>query len=176
MQDLVMGRPTGAPKRKKTVVSEETTATYLSVDAEIDALLARAEILIAKKLTRAKLESPSEARKLLIARLANRANEEMHVIFLDNRNRIIAINAMFQGTIDSATIHPRVIVQEALRLGAASCVLAHCHPSGNPEPSSADRALTSHIKQALALVDVRLLDHIVVGGTDAVSLAERGWV
>jgi DNA repair protein RadC len=81
---------------------------------------------------------------------------------------------MFRGTLDGASVHPREVVKEALRLNAAAVIFAHPHPSGNPEPSQADRAITRQLKDALALVEVRTLDHIVVGGNDTVSFAERG--
>ncbi|MDN7597956.1 JAB domain-containing protein, partial [Burkholderia multivorans] len=81
---------------------------------------------------------------------------------------------MFHGTIDSAEVHPREVVKQALRLNAAAVIVSHNHPSGNPEPSGADRALTQQLKQALALVDVRMLDHVIVAGAVATSFAERG--
>lgn len=83
---------------------------------------------------------------------------------------------MFHGTIDSASVYPREVVKEALRLNAAAVILSHDHPSGNPEPSTADRALTQRLKEALALVEVRLLDHIIVAGGATVSFAEHGLI
>lgn len=102
--------------------------------------------------------------------------EVFAVAFLDTRHRLIEYAELFQGTIDGAEVHPREVVKHALRCNAAAVILAHNHPSGSTEPSSADRAVTVRLKQALALVDVRLLDHMVVAGGNADSLAARGWV
>nr|ELN5399091.1 DNA repair protein RadC [Pseudomonas aeruginosa] len=92
------------------------------------------------------------------------------------RHRLIDYAEMFRGTIDSAEVHPREVVKEALRLNAAAVIISHNHPSGNPEPSAADRAMTSQLRQALALVDVRTLDHIIVAGGTTTSFAERGLI
>ena len=97
-------------------------------------------------------------------------------MFLDTRHRIIAIEMLFRGTIDGAEVHPREVARMALKLNAAAVIVAHNHPSGNPEPSAADRAVTAQLKQALGLLDVRLLDHFVVSATQETSLAARGWV
>lgn len=83
---------------------------------------------------------------------------------------------MFHGTIDSASVYPREVVKEALRLNAAAVILSHNHPSGNPEPSQADRVLTKQLKEALGLVEVRTLDHVIVAGSDTMSFAERGLI
>jgi DNA repair protein RadC len=175
MQNLVMGRHKAALSKKRLAVNDEAPQ-YLDEEAQITALMARLEKLMEKRLDRKALSSPGDVKNLLIARLGNLPNEEMHVIFLDNRHRIIAIDAMFQGSIDSASVYPRVIVQAALKHNAAAVILAHCHPSGVLEPSAADRQLTQQVKSALALIETRLLDHFVVGGVGAVSMAERGWV
>ncbi|WP_273649453.1 JAB domain-containing protein, partial [Pseudomonas aeruginosa] len=89
---------------------------------------------------------------------------------------LIEYTEMFRGTIDSASVYPREVVKEALRLNAAAGIFSHNHPSGNPEPSRADEAITSRLKEALALVDVRALDHVIVAGSDTVSFAERGLI
>ena len=96
--------------------------------------------------------------------------------YLDTRHRLIEYVELFQGTIDGAEVHPREVVKRALRCNAAAVILAHNHPSGTVEPSAADRAVTARLKQALALVDVRLLDHVVVAGMHARSMAAKGWV
>lgn len=98
------------------------------------------------------------------------------VLWLDNQNRLIAHETLFKGTINSTTVHPRELVKSAMRHNAASAVLAHNHPSQLAEPSQADRQITDRIKTALELVDVRVLDHLIVGGLDIVSFAERGWL
>lgn len=94
-------------------------------------------------------------------------------MFLDNRNRVIVYEELFFGTIDSATVHPRVVAQHALKYNAAALIVAHNHPSGSSVPSRADELITLRLKEALQLVDVRLLDHLIVG-EHCISLAERG--
>ncbi len=120
------------------------------------------------------LGSPEETRRYLRIRLAERKNEVFGCLFLDNRHRIIEVGELFQGTIDGASVHPRVVVQKALELNAAATVLFHNHPSGVAEPSHADEALTRRLKDALALVDVRVLDHFVVTAGESISFAEKG--
>jgi DNA repair protein RadC len=97
-------------------------------------------------------------------------------LFLDVRHRALAFEELFQGTIDGAEVHPREVVRRALAHNAAAVIVGHNHPSGNPEPSAADRAVTARLKQALALVDLRLLDHLVIGDGPPTSMAARGWV
>lgn len=96
------------------------------------------------------------------------------MLFLDSRNRLIRYVEMFRGTIDSASVHPREVVKEALKLNAAAVIYSHNHPSGHPDPSEADKVLTGRLKEALGLVDVRTLDHIIVAGHERVSFAEAG--
>ncbi len=98
------------------------------------------------------------------------------VVFMDSQNRAVAAEPMFLGTIDAAVVYPREVVKRCLQLNASAVILAHNHPSGHPEPSQADRSITEKLVEALDLVDVRVLDHFVIGGNEAVSLAERGWV
>ncbi len=122
------------------------------------------------------LTSPRQARQYLALRLQCRRREVFACLFLDNRHRVIAYEELFLGTIDGARVHPREVVRRALELDAAALILAHNHPSGVAEPSESDRQVTLRLRDALALVDVRVLDHVVVGGADTVSLAERGWI
>ena len=98
------------------------------------------------------------------------------VLWLDNQNRLLAQETLFTGTINSTTVHPRELVKSAMKHNAASAVLAHNHPSQLAEPSQADRQITDRLVNVLDLVDVRVLDHLVVGGLDIVSFAERGWL
>jgi DNA repair protein RadC len=95
-------------------------------------------------------------------------------LFLDNRHRLIACDELFRGTIDGASVHPREVVRQALARNAAAVILAHNHPSGIAEPSQADELITLRLKDALGLVDIRVLDHLIVGDSRCVSLAERG--
>ena len=122
------------------------------------------------------LSNPEATRNYLRLRLADYQNEVFGSVFLDNRHRIIAVRELFQGTIDGASIHPRVVVQQALSMNAGALVLFHNHPSGVAEPSHADEAITRRLKDALALVDVRVLDHFVVSAGESVSFAERGLI
>lgn len=126
--------------------------------------------------TKPNLTSPGKVRDYLHARISGLQHEEFHGLFLDTQNNLIAHIPLFTGTLDSCAVHPREVVKLALSLNAAAIILAHNHPSGNPEPSAADRAITERLKKALALIDCRVLDHIVIGEGTSVSLAERGWV
>ncbi len=120
------------------------------------------------------LRTPHDARDLLTLRLLGNPDELFMCVFLDNRHRVIACEVLFRGTIDGCAVHPRVIVRQALLCNAAAVILAHTHPNGVCEPSEAERRLTEQIKDALPLIEVRVLDHFVVGVENAVSMAERG--
>ncbi len=120
------------------------------------------------------LTSPDETRAYLRLLLAERKVEVFGCVFLDNRHRIRRVEELFQGTVDGAAVYPRVVVQRALEVNAAAAVLFHNHPSGVAEPSHADEAITRRLKDALALVDVRVLDHFVVAAGESVSFAQRG--
>jgi DNA repair protein RadC len=120
------------------------------------------------------LSNPHDTRAYLCIKLAERKNEVFGGFFLDRRHRIIEAVELFQGTIDGASVHPRVVVQRALAANAAAVVFFHNHPSGVAEPSHSDEAVTRRLKDALALVDVRVLDHFVVAAGESISFAERG--
>ena len=122
------------------------------------------------------LTDPTAAGRYFAQRLRARQHEVFAALFLDTRHRALGFEELFRGTVDGAEVHPREIVRRALSHNAAAVIVGHNHPSGCAEPSSADRAITARLKQALALVDVRLLDHFVVGDGPPVSLASRGWV
>ena len=119
---------------------------------------------------------PADFDAFLRLKLAGRRHEVFGVIYLDTRNRLIEIEELFRGTVDGSVVYPRVVVQRALEKNAAAVVVFHNHPSQVAEPSDADRVITERLAPALALVDVRLLDHLVVTDGHTVSLAERGWV
>lgn len=123
---------------------------------------------------RPELNEPTQAVSVLRDVLAGRDHEIFMVLYLDNRHRLIRAVEMFRGTIDGASVHPREVVKAALLYGAAAVVLAHNHPSGSAKPSREDERITHLLKDALALIDVRVLDHIIIAGTDSVSLASRG--
>ncbi len=120
------------------------------------------------------LSSPQAVKDYLRLSLGNLQHEVFVVLFMDARNRLLAADQMFQGTLTQTSVYPREVVKRALTHNAAAVILAHNHPSGASEPSQADRYLTESLKQALALVDVQVLDHIIVAGRSAHSFAERG--
>lgn len=120
------------------------------------------------------LNSPSAVRDYLRLTLSGREHEVFITIFLDAQNRVIEVEEMFRGTLTQTSVYPREVVKAALRCNAGAAIFAHNHPSGVAEPSHADETLTSALKQALALVDVRVLDHFVVAGAGVLSFAERG--
>ena len=120
------------------------------------------------------LESPRATEAYLKCALCDHPHEVFAGLFLDTRHRVIAFEELFYGTIDGATVYPRVVAEKALNHGAAALIVAHNHPSGIGEPSLADQAITRRLKDALALLDIRLLDHFVIGDGRPVSLAERG--
>lgn len=122
--------------------------------------------------------SPDAARQYFFLTLAENPAESFNVAFLDNRHRAIECREMFKGTIDGANVHPREVVRAAIELNAAAVILAHNHPSGNPEPSRADITVTKRLTEALALIDCRVLDHLIIGNQcrDTVSMAERGLI
>jgi len=122
------------------------------------------------------LTSPEHTRRFLAAQLRDRPQEVFGCLFLDTRHRVIRYVELFQGTVDGAAVHPREVVRQALDLNAAAVIAAHNHPSGVAEPSAADRTLTRRLGEALALVDIRLLDHVIIGDGEWVSFAERGWM
>ncbi|WP_228160656.1 MULTISPECIES: RadC family protein [Marinobacter] len=120
------------------------------------------------------LTSPDDTRRYLASRLAHYPHEVFAALFLDNRHRILRYTELFRGTIDGAAVYPREVVRQALEHNAAAVIFAHNHPSGVAEPSQADISLTRRLSDALTLVDIRVLDHMVVGHGEVVSLAERG--
>ncbi len=120
------------------------------------------------------LNNPAAVRDFLHARLRDKPYEVFCCLYLDNRNRLIRFEELFRGTIDGASVHPREVARRALRRNAAALILAHNHPSGVAEPSQADEIITRRLSSALALLDIRVLDHLVVGDGETVSFAERG--
>jgi len=122
------------------------------------------------------LTDPSTTRDYLSARLRDHAFEVFACLFLDNRHRVIHFEELFRGTINGASVHPREVVRQTLEHNAAAVIFAHNHPSGVAEPSEADRQLTRRLQAALELIDVRVLDHIVIGDGECVAFSERGWI
>lgn len=145
--------------------------------ANADEILEAARAAADQRMQRgASFANPAEATTFFMDKLGGLEREVFAAAFLDTRHRLIEYAELFQGTIDGAEVHPREVVKQALRCNAVAVLLAHNHPSGAVEPSAADRAVTARLKQALVMMDVRLLDHVVVAGGKAVSLATRGWV
>jgi len=142
---------------------------------QLQAVLELARRHLGETLTRGDaLTSPDATRRFLTAHLRGRVHEVFAGLFLDNRHRVIAFEELFNGTIDGAQVHPREVVRRALHHNAAAFIAAHNHPSGVAEPSSADTAITRRLQEALSLVEVRLLDHLIIGDGEPISLAERG--
>ena len=145
--------------------------------AELVAVLELARRALAQQLTQKPLfNTPQAVRDYLQLQLGGLHHEVFAVLFLDSQHRLIALEEMFRGTLTQTSVYPREVVKQALTLNASSIVLAHNHPSGTAQPSRADEALTHTLKAALALVDVRVLDHFVVTASQAVSMAELGLV
>ena len=165
---------TAAPARENRFAS--LTPSCLS-SAEKSSLVSLALKVLSQRYRRGRvLNSPDEIEGFLRLKLSGRRNEVFGIIFLDCRHRLIRTVELFQGTVDGAAVYPRVVVQKALDHNAAAVVLYHNHPSGVAEPSEADRSITATLGRALALVEVRLLDHLVVTDGTYVSLAERGYI
>lgn len=144
--------------------------------AQLDTIVSTAKrCLDALFVREALFDSPQVVRDYLVMKLARLEHEVFGILYLDAQHRLLEYQEMFRGSVSQTSVYPREVVREALRLNAVAAIAVHNHPSsGLPEPSRADEALTSTLKTALALVDVRLLDHIVVGGGSTVSFAERG--
>ena len=143
--------------------------------AQLQAVLEMAYRHLGERLHRdAALTSSQDTKQYLLARLRDRPHEVFCCLFLDNRHRPLAIEELFTGTINGTTVYPREIVKRTLRHNAAAVILAHNHPSGVAEPSRADELLTVRLKAALDLIDVRVLDHLVIGDGEVISFSERG--
>ena len=150
-------------------------ATGATRPATTDEILDAARAILAHRVRRgAAISNPRHTRDYLRLHLASREHEIFAILFLDTRHRVIEFVPLFRGTVDGASVYPREVVKEALRRNAAAVILAHNHPSGVAEPSQADELITTRIRDALALVDIRVLDHLVVTGDAIVSFAERG--
>jgi DNA repair protein RadC len=143
--------------------------------ASTEQILAAAHRVLAHRVRRgASLTSPQKVREYLTVRLGHLDYEMFGVILTDRRHRVIEYVELFRGTIDGASVHPREIVKLALDKGAAACLLVHNHPSAVNEPSHADEFITTRVRDALALIDVRTLDHLIVGAGGVLSMAEKG--
>ena len=155
-----------------TLEIQEANGTYRT--ASTDEIIHAARSAINRRFRRGKaLSSPKDSRDFLKLRLAHLEHEVFAVLWLDNRHRVLGFEELFRGTIDGASVHPREVVKSALQKNAAACILAHNHPSGISTASKADCAITRRLTDALSLIDVRVIDHIIVG-EDCLSFAEAG--
>lgn len=137
-------------------------------------ILQAAKLIVSEQIVGTVFESPASVKDFLQIKLAKEEREHFMVVFLSAKHQVIAEEIMFSGTLSQTSVYPREVVKRALKLNAGAVILAHNHPSGSVEPSRADEYLTQHLKTALALVDVRVLDHIIVGSGAMFSFAERG--
>ena len=154
----------------------EVAGTYLvtSPVTETD-IIAMAKRFARRKLAKGrKISQPSQAFEHLQLLLQDYEHEVFSVLFLDSQHRVIRFEELFRGTIDSASVYPREVLKAALAYNAAAVILVHNHPSGDPEPSEADRLITKQLKEVLGLVGIRVIDHVVVGSESCISFAERG--
>jgi DNA repair protein RadC len=149
------------------------SAKYVQLQASLE--LSRRHLLATLQQGDA-LTSPQHTRDYLSARLRGYCQEVFACLFLDNRHRVLAFEELFYGTVDGASVHPREVVRRCLAHNAAAVILAHNHPSGVAEPSRADEQITQRLKEALGLIDVRVLDHMIIGDGEITSLAERGTI
>jgi len=163
----------GADRRRFCASHGLGNAKYAQLQAVLEMARRHQRETLARQDT---LTSPAQAQAYLQARLSDYPQEVFACLFLDNRHRVIEYEELFRGTIDGASVHPREVVRRALHHNAAALILAHNHPSGIAEPSEADRRITRRLGDALALVDVRVLDHVVVAAGTFISMAEHGLV
>jgi DNA repair protein RadC len=163
---------------KKDLLIHHENGTYsITKPVYLEEMCKITEELLASKFNYLDLiENPSESKRYLINKLATLEREVFGCLFLTNGHDVIAYEELFQGTINGASVYPREVVKRALQFNAAAVVFVHNHPSGKPEPSTADESITQTLIQSLTLVDIRVLDHIIVGGSEAVSFAERGLI
>lgn len=155
--------------------SNEMYTTESTFEQENQLIAEAKHLLYARLQTRDQVfSSPNATRDYLCLQLSERQQEVFCCLFLDNKHRLIEYQELFFGTVDGCSVYPREVVKAALKVNAAAVIFAHNHPSGVAEPSEADQCITERLKSALELVDIRVLDHIVIGGDTAVSFAERG--
>jgi len=160
-----------------TFVKNEQGLYHVQGCVKPEEIVSTAATILLDGLTgREALTSPTNVAQFLQMALAQEKNEVFAAIFLNNKHQVLGFEPLFSGTIDSSAVYPRVVVQRALACNAAAVIFAHNHPSGCCEPSQADRTITTRLKEALALIDVRVLDHFVVSRSEWVSLAQRGWL
>ena len=156
-----------------TLYVREGNGRRYRVASEREVLETAAELL-GRRVIGQTLESPRDAAEYVRTRLTGLEQEVFCCLFLDNRHRVLAFEEMFRGTLNGTAVYPREAVKRALAYNAAAVILVHNHPSGDPEPSRADEVLTQRLKEAFGLIDIRVLDHLVVGRDGCVSFSDRG--
>lgn len=158
--------------------TEDPSRAYGVAQLTDDVILKRAEEILAARCVRDGdvLTSPEAVRAFLRLRLAELDHEVFGLVLLDNRHHVLDVQELFRGTIDGCSVYPREVVKAVLQKNAAAVLLFHNHPSTDPTPSSADRLLTGRLKDALGPLDIRVLDHLIVGGTQILSFAEQGFL
>ena len=166
-----------APAYLRAVTSNDAQAAERAAKQAEDCIVAQAVEILERRLERGvALTDPNIAGQFCAAKIRHYEREVFGVLFLDNRHRMVAFEILFYGTIDGAEVYPREVARAALRHNAAAVIVTHNHPSGSTEPSAADRAVTLRLRDALAMLEIRLLDHFIIGDGPATSLAARGWI
>ncbi|WP_416139227.1 RadC family protein [Halomonas sp. HK25] len=164
-----------SPSNAPQLFVRDSDGNYLA--APDDRVIDAARLVVERSVSKGvKLNTPNRVREFLWLKLAGYDHEVFGAIFLDTQHRVIEFSELFHGTLDSASVYPREVVKAALHHNAGAVIFTHNHPSGEPDPSDADRRITQRLQEALGLIEVRVLDHIVVGGSDSVSFAERGYL
>jgi len=156
--------------------TSETQGQY-HVDGTVSAedIITMAKRILNRRFAKGRaMTDPQQSKNFLTLKLSQLEHEVFSILFLNNQHKVIAYEELFRGTIDGASVYPREVLKRALHHNAAAVILSHNHPSGEPEPSQSDIQITQKLQQALNIVDIRILDHIIIGGEDPVSLAERG--
>ncbi|MGR6773637.1 RadC family protein [Pectobacterium brasiliense] len=156
----------------------ELSPSYTAVYTDREARVINMSLLILERRVRKReaMTSPEDVKAYLRLKLEHMEREVFVAMFLNNQNRLISCEFLFAGTINSVEVHPGEVARQAIQLNAAAVIFAHNHPSGNAEPSNADRQITEKLVKALSLIEIRVLDHVVVGHGEMVSFAERGWL
>ena len=171
--DLISSSVSFDSSPSSVLLVRDVAGDYRQVDAD-EVLQVAQQVLLGRVRGSDVLVSPQAVRDYLRVRLGGLEHEVFAVVHLDAQNRVIDYVEMFRGTVSQTSVYPREVVREAMMRNSAAMLLVHNHPSGSTQPSRADEALTQTLKTALSLVDVRVLDHLIVAGSDILSMAERG--
>lgn len=159
-------------------IREQPMSRYAGFDGTPDNIIREALAILEARLITAEfnVSKPEDAKAFLTIKLASLESEVFACLWLNNKHKVLAYSELFRGTIDGASVHPREVAKDGLRHNAAAVIFAHNHPSGEPEPSRADIQLTRRLVDSMGLIDIKVLDHMVIGGMDIISFAERGLI